>query len=100
MPYKMIGLYDCSEEPTKKEIQIILKLWKPGQKLLLLNNWMSLQGYVYQLIDENYLDRLLEGYTLKFVMNRFINELDGVTYLIENERLNTIILGIGYAPRS
>ena len=48
-------------------------------------------------MDENYLDRLLEGYTLKLVTNRFINELDGVTYLIDNKRLQCIILGIGNA---
>ena len=93
----MIDMYNCGKEPTKKEIQILLKSLKPRQKLPLLNDWMSPDGYIYQLIDESYSGRLLEGYTLKFITNRFINELDGVTCLIENERLNTIILGIGHA---
>ena len=39
--YKMINMYDCGEEPTKKKIQILLKSLKPGQELPLLNDWMS-----------------------------------------------------------
>ena len=38
MLYKMIGLYDCGEdEPTKEENEILIKSFKPGQKLPLLN---------------------------------------------------------------
>ena len=90
----MINVYDChKDKPTKEEIRILLESLKPGKKLPLLNDWLSPKGYHEQLICENYLDRLLEGYTLKFVMNRFINE----SSLIENGRLHHIILGIGYA---
>ena len=85
----MINVYDCHEDkPTKEEIKILLESLKPRQKLPLLNDWLSP-------ICENYLLKLLEGYTLKFVTNRFITRLDGVTYLIENGRLHHIILGIG-----
>ena len=98
MLYKMINVYDCEEDkPTKKEIKILLKSLKPGKKLPLLNDWLSPESYPYQIICENYSDRLLEGYTPKFVMNRCINESGGVTYLIESGRLQCIILGTGYA---
>ena len=98
MLYKMINVYDCDEDkPTKKEIKMLLKSLKPRQKLPLLNDWLSPEGYHDQIICENYLDRLLEGYTLKFVTNRYINESGGITYLIESGRLHFIILGIYYA---
>ena len=57
-------MYDCRYGPTKEEIQILLKSLKPGQKLPLLNNLEYPNHYPDQLVDENYLDRLLEGYTL------------------------------------
>ena len=93
--YKMINLYDCGEdEPTKKEIKILIMSLKPRLKLPLLNNWLYPNDYPNQLICENYLDKLLKGYTLKFITNRYINESG---HLSENVRLNHIILGIGYA---
>ena len=68
---------------------------KPGQKLPLLNDLEHPDAYPDQLVYENYLDRLLEGYTLKFVMNRDIYETRSDTYLTMNRRLNSILLGIG-----
>ena len=65
MLHKMINMSDCGYEPTKEEIQILLKSLKPGQKLQLLNN-LEYPDHPDQLICENYLDKLLEGYTLKF----------------------------------
>ena len=91
---KMIDVYDCGYEPTKEEIQILLKSLKPGQKLLLLNDLKYPSVYPDQLVDENYLDRLLEGYTLKFLMNRFINEMLQDPYLTTSGRLNSILSGI------
>ena len=91
----MINVYNCEQyKPTEEETKILLKSLKPGQKLQLLNNWMSPKDYIFQLINENYLDRLLEGYTLEFITDRFINELDEVTRLINNPRLQCIIIGI------
>ena len=90
--YKMLNVYNCEQyKPTKEETKILLKSFKPGQKLPLLNKWMSPKDYIFQLVNENYLDRLLEGYTLEFVTDRFINELDG---LIDSPRLQCIIIGI------
>ena len=61
----------------------------------LLDDWLlSPEDYQEHLIIENYLDRLLGGYTLKFVMNRYINESD---HLIDNQRLKCIIRGISDA---
>ena len=95
MLYKMINVYNCNQyEPTKEETKILLESLKPRQKLPLLNDWMSPEGYHEQLIYENYLDRLLEGYTLRFVTNGYIKEPGR---LIDNRRLQCIILGIGNA---
>ena len=91
---KMIDVYDCGCEPTKEEIQILLKSLKPGQKLPLLNDLKYLDAYPDQLVVENYLDRLLEGYTLKFVTNRFINEMLPDPYLTTSERLHSILSDI------
>ena len=91
----MIDVYDCGYKPTKEEIQTLLKSLKPGQKLPLLNDLKYPDHYPDQLVDENYLDRLLEGYTLKFVMNRFINETRPDPYLTMNKRLYSILSGIG-----
>ena len=52
------------------------------------------EDYPDQLEYENYLDRLLEGYTLKFVTNRIINETMPDPYLIINRRLCSIVSGI------
>ena len=92
---KMIDLYSCGYELTKEEIQILLKSLKPGQKLPLLNNLKYPDHYPDQLVDENYSDRLLEGYTLKFVTNRIINEMRPDPYLTMNKRLYSILSGIG-----
>ena len=92
---KMIDLYNCGYELTKEEIQILLTSLKPGQKLLLLNNLEYPDHYPDQLVDENYLDRLLEGYTLKFVTNRIINEMRPDPYLTMNKRIYSILSGIG-----
>ena len=91
---KMIDMYSCGYEPTKEEIQMLLKSLKPGQKLPLLNDLECLEHYPNQLVYENYFDRLLEGYTLKFVMNRFLNETMSDPHLIMNERLFAILEGI------
>ena len=91
----MIDMYNCDYKPTKEEIQILLKSLKPGQKLPLLNDLEYPDAYPNQLIYENYLDRLLEGYILKFVTNRFINEMRPDPYLTTNKRLYSIVLGIG-----
>ena len=91
MLFKMIEVYDCGYEPTKEEIQILLKSLKPGQKLPLINDLEYPNHYPDQLVDENYLDRLLEGYTLKFVMNRFINEMLPDPYLPMNKKLYSIL---------
>ena len=78
-----------------EEIQILLKSLKPGQKLPLLNNLEYPDHYPDQLVDENYLDKLFEGYTLKFVTNRIINETRPEPYLTMNKRLYSILSGIG-----
>ena len=54
---KMIDVYDCGYEPTKEEIQILLKSLKPEQKLPLLNDLKCPDDHPDQLVDENYLDR-------------------------------------------
>ena len=88
-------MYDCGYEPTKGEIQILLQSLKPGQKLPLLNDFKYPDVYPDQLVYRNCLDRLLEGYTLKFVMNRFIDETRPDPYLTANKRLYSIRSGIG-----
>ena len=73
----MINMYNYEQyKPTEEESKILLKSLKLGQKLPLLNYWMSPKDYIFQLVNENYLNRLLESYTLEFVTDRFINELD------------------------
>ena len=91
---KMIDMYDCDYEPTNKEIQILLKLLKPGQKLPLLNDLECPEDYPDQLVYENYLDRLLEGYTIKFVTDRIIYETMPKAYLTMNRRLYSILWSI------
>ena len=90
----MIDVCNYDENPTKEEIQILLKSLKPGQKLPLPNNLEYPELYIDQLVYENYLDRSLEGYTLKFLTNRYINKICEVTYLKTNRRLLDILDGI------
>ena len=47
---KMMGMCDCGYEPTKEEIQILLKSLKPGQKLPLLNDLKYPEHYYNQLV--------------------------------------------------
>ena len=91
---KMIDVYYCDYESTKEEIQILLMSLKPGQKLPPLNDLNHPDVYHEQLVDENYSVRLLEGYTLKFVTNRFINETMPDPYLTTNKRSYSIVSGI------
>ena len=88
-------MYDCGYEPTKEEIQMLLKSLKPGQKLPLVNDIGHLESYLSQLIDEDYLDRLQEGYTLRFVTNRLIGGMSSDPSLRMNKRLYSILSGIG-----
>ena len=81
----MIDVHDCGYKPTKEEIRILLKSLKCGQKLPLLNDLEYPNNYPDQLICENYLDRLLEGYTLKFATNRIVCEELGKPYLKLNK---------------
>ena len=60
----------------------------------MLNDLKYRDAYPDQLVDENYLDRLLQGYTLKFVTNRFINKTLPDPYLTMNKRLKSIPMGI------
>ena len=88
----MIDLFNCGYEPTEKEIQPLLKSRKPGQKLSLLNDLECQDKYINQLLCENYLDRLLDGYIVKFVTNRLINnKLNCGPYLTMNKRLGSMI---------
>ena len=91
---KMIDVYDCDFVSTNEEIRILLNSLKPEQKLPPLDYLEHPDIYPEQLVDENYLDRLLEGYTLKFVTNRFINEMMPDPYLTTNKRLHGILMGI------
>ena len=86
---KMI-IYECDQNPTDEEIQIMLKWLKPGKMLPFLNNFEYPNNYTNQLACENYLDRLLGGYTLEFTMKRNVNE----TYLNTKPRLYYICLGM------
>ena len=90
----MINIYDCDRSPANEEMQIMLKSLKPGKKLPLLIDFQYPNNYLEQLIDENYLDALLEGYKLKFLKKRNVFEEEGKTYLMTNSRLITICKGI------
>ena len=89
----MINVYNCGYEPTEEEIKILLESLRPGQKVPLLNDWMSPEGYHKQLICENYLQCSLPIAYLRFVTNKYIKEPGR---LIDNRRLQCIIFGIGY----
>ena len=88
---KMIDVYNCGYESTKEEIQILLMSLKPGQKLPPLNDLDHPDVHHEQIVDENYFDRLLEGYTLRFVTSRFINGTMPDPYLTTNERLYSML---------
>ena len=99
--YKMrpINLYKCGWYPSKKEKEKLLKSLRPRQ--MLPSSIAPEEDYIYQLVSDNYLDMLLKGYTLKFLMDRCTKEFDGVTRLIDvNERFQSIALGIREVIRS
>ena len=91
--YKMVSLDSCGE-PTDEELEILLSSLKPGKKLPPLNDFFHPADYIEQLIAENYLDGLLEGYTVEFAAFNSIGNLKGVSYLSfkVNERLKRIYL--------
>ena len=89
---KMVSITDCGEKQTDVEIEILLKSLKSGKKLPLSINYFYADNYPEQLIAENYLDGLLEGYTLEFVAFNSVEKLKGIPYLKMNERLMHIFL--------
>ena len=91
----MIVIYDCDSHPTDKEIKIMLKSLKPGKEFPPRTDFHYTEDYPEQLVNGNYLDLLLEGYTLKFVKKRTISEQTGNPYLTTNSRLLSICSGIG-----
>ena len=72
MLLKMIEISKAGKKPTNEEIRTFLKSLKPSMKLPLFNKYGYLGKYVEQLLAENYLNVLLEGYTLKFVVPRLL----------------------------
>ena len=56
----MINLYDKYQqtmyEATKEEFKLLLKSFKPGQKLPSLNDCLNPKEYYIQLVYENYLE--------------------------------------------
>ena len=91
---KMIDICACDCSPTNEEIKVLFKSFKPCQKLPLLTNICDPSSYPKQLVAKNYLDRLLEGYTLKFLIDRSVNEDKDKYYLNENKKLLSITMGI------
>ena len=82
MPSKMVSFEEHDDEKsTAEEFEILAKSLKSGQKLATLSNFLYPADYTDQLMAENYLDGLLEGYTLKFVVNSSIDRLKDVFYL-------------------
>ena len=66
MRHKMVDVNDYDDDaptPTEQELKILVKLLKPGKKLPPLTDFFYPANYTEQLIAENYLDGLLEGYT-------------------------------------
>ena len=96
MRYKMVDVNDYGDGPTltDEELKILVKSLKPGKKLPPLTDFFYPANYTEQLTAENYLDGLLEGYTLEFVTLNSIGKLKGVSYLSfdENKRLKRIYL--------
>ena len=90
----MIDINDCGEKPNDEEFEILLRSLKPGKKLPPLTDFFYPANYTEQLIAGNYLDDLLEGYTLKFVAFNSIGKLKGVSYLTfnNNKKLKRIYL--------
>ena len=89
---KMISIHNCGGDPINEEIQILLKSLKPGKKLPLLIYYCYPESYPEQLIVENYLNGLLEGYTLEFMTTRSLKEIGGALYLTMNKRLLSIFM--------
>ena len=87
---KMIDIEDAGKCPTNEEIQLFLKSLKPGMKLPLPNDYDCPDNYLEQLVAENYLNGLLEGYTLKFITNRSIEYLGDKPCLQINKRFKSI----------
>ena len=87
---KMINIHDCSKGPTNEEIQILLKSLKSEMKLPLLNDYVHTDRYFKQLIAKHYVNELLEGYTLEFMMTRSVKHQGTSTYLKMNKRLMNI----------
>ena len=70
------------------------KSLKPGMKLPLFNKYGYPDKYVEQLIAENYLNGLLEGYTRKFVVPRLLEYLDDKPRLVLKGRIKRIFSAI------
>ena len=83
-------LFKAGKEPTNEEILIFLKSLKPEAKLPLFNKYGYPDKYVEQLVAENYLNGLLEGYTLKFVVPRLLEYLNGKPRLVLKRRIKSI----------
>ena len=90
MLLKMIEISKAGKESTNEEIRIFLKSLKPRMKLALLNKCGYPDKYVEQLIAENYLNGLLEGYTPKFVVPRLVEYLNGKPCLVLKGRIKSI----------
>ena len=86
MLLKMIDITELGKEPANEEIRMFLKSLKPGMKLPLFNKYGYPDKYVEQLIAENYLNGLLEGYTLKFIVPRLLEYLDDKLCLVLKRR--------------
>ena len=91
---KMIDIHDFGDKPTDEELGIFLRSLKPGKKLPPVTYFFYPANYPEQLIAENYLDGLLEGYTLEVLVLNSIGKLRGNSYLSfkANGRLKHIYL--------
>ena len=82
----MVNICDCGDKPSNEELKILVRSLKPGKKLPPLTDFFYPTDYIEQLIAENYLDGLLEGFTLELVALNSIGKLkDDTTYLGFNE---------------
>ena len=90
--YKMVDIDYDDEKPTNEEIEILVKSLTPGQRLPTLTDFLCPANYTEQLIAENYLDGLLEGHKLKFMVYNLISKRKGDPYLSfdSNPRLKRI----------
>ena len=94
MLLKMIDISEAGEDPTNEEIRIFFKSLKLGMKLPLFNKYGCPNRYVEQFIAENYLDGLMEGYTLKFIVPESIEYLYDKPLLVLEGRLKRIFSAI------